>query len=105
MTGGLRTSLAPTSNPEAPGYQDTQSQATLLFRDLDLSYDIEEWEILSITPDSARIRVVQVTRKIAGSQPFLDNRLEAIHRLRKNSAGEWKIYASEINQDNIEYLD
>ena len=93
-----------TLHPDSPVYSDTQSQMAIAFREFDLAYEIEQWEIISINSESARVSVVQVTRKVAGSQPFSDNRIEGIHTLRKNSEGEWKIYSSEFNMDTIEFL-
>jgi hypothetical protein len=94
-----------TLHPEAPGVNDTKAQMAVIFREFDLAYDIEEWEILSINDRSAQVRVVQVTRKLAGSQPFRDNRMEAVHNLRKDNTGEWKIYTSALDESSIEYLD
>jgi hypothetical protein len=94
-----------TLDPESPVYNETQTQMPFLFGELDLTYDIEAWEILSIDRETARIRVVQVTRKIESSEPFRDNRLEVIHSLRKNGEGEWKIYASDFIEGSLEYLD
>jgi hypothetical protein len=93
-----------TLHPDAPGYDDTQSQMDLMFREFDLAYTIEEWEIVSIDQNSARVRVIQTTRKVAGDQPFRDNRMEAIHILRKDSEGAWKIYATEFDPDDLMFL-
>ena len=93
-----------TLHPDAPGYSETQSQMELMFRAFDLAYTIEEWEIVSIDQNSARVRVVQTTRKLAGDQPFRDNRLEAVHILRKDSEGAWKIYATEIDPNELIFL-
>ncbi len=93
-----------TLHPDAPGLDETQAQMAMLFQDFDLAYNIEEWEIQSINSQSARVRVVQTTVKIAGPDPFRDNRLEAVHTLRKDSTGAWKIFSTELREDSIEYL-
>ena len=94
-----------TLHPESPVYGETESQMGMLFQAYDLNHSIEQWEILSINSQSARVRVVQSTRKVAGADPFRDNRLEAIHTLRKDSEGQWKLYTTEVNQSSLEYLD
>ncbi len=94
-----------TLHPESPVYAETESQMAMLFQAVDLNHSIEQWEILSINSQSARVRVVQTTRKVAGADPFRDNRLEAIHTLRKDSEGQWKLYTTEANQSSLEYLD
>ena len=57
----------------------------------------------SISDDTAKIRVVQVTRTKQPDSDFCDNRLEAVHTLKLSADGNWKIYASDF--DNIEYLE
>ncbi len=94
-----------TLHPDSPVYAETESQMAFLFREYDLVYNIEEWEILSINSDSARVRVLQTTVKVAGPDPFRDNRLEAIHTLRKDADGAWKLYTTEIRADSLEYLE
>lgn len=94
-----------TLHPESPVYRDTETQMAFLFREYDLIYNIEEWEILSINAESARVRVVQTTQKAAGAEPFRDNRLEVIHTLRKDTSGAWKLYATEAREDSLEYLE
>jgi hypothetical protein len=94
-----------TLHPASPVYSETQTQMAVMFREFDLAYDVEQWELISINSEEARVRVVQATRKLAGAQPFRDNRLEVIHTLRKDSEGEWKLYYSELTEGSLEYLD
>jgi hypothetical protein len=94
-----------TIHPDSPVYSETEPQMAMLFREYDLAYSIEEWEIISINSQSARVRVVQTTRRVSGAEPFRDNLVEAIHTLRKDAEGEWKIYSTEIREDSLEFLD
>lgn len=94
-----------TLHPESPVYAETEAQMKILFSEYDLAYNIEEWEIQSINSQSAKVRVVQTTRKITGADPFRDNRLEAVHTLRKDSEGAWKIYSTQIRESSLEYLE
>jgi hypothetical protein len=94
-----------TLHPDSPVYSETKTQMASLFQEYDLAYDIEEWEILSINAQTARVRVVQTTTKISGADPFRSNRLEAVHSLRKNSEGEWKLYSTEIRESSLEFLE
>jgi hypothetical protein len=94
-----------TVHPASPVYSETEAQMAALFQEFDLTYTIEEWEILSVDTQSARVRVVQTTMKLAGANPFRDNRLEAVHTLRKNSEGEWKLYSTEIRESSLEFLE
>jgi hypothetical protein len=91
-----------TIHEDAPGRADTMSMTQMIFDEFSLSYDIVESELQSIDTNTAKVRVIQVTRKISGEQPFRDNRLEAIHTLRRSKDGNWKIYGSEVK--NVEYL-
>jgi hypothetical protein len=94
-----------TIHPGEPSNSDTQVQMAVIFREFDLAYNIEEWEILSMNTHSVQGRVVQVTRKLSGSQSFSNNRIEALHHLRQDSTGAWKIYTSTLNEDSIEFFD
>ena len=88
---------------DAPGRGTTEEAMRLAMSDFNLSYEIETWEVLSIEGDTARIRVVQVTRTKGPDPNFRDNRLEAVHILKISEDGNWKIYNSEFG--DIEYLE
>jgi hypothetical protein len=55
-----------------------------MFRRFDLSFAIVEWGIIEIDSWEAKIRVVQITRKIAGDEPFRDSKLDSVRVLKKN---------------------
>ncbi len=91
-----------TLHENSPGRSTTRDLMQTAFDDFDLSYEIVASEIVSISGDSAQVSVVQITRKKGGSLPFRNNRLTAIHNLRRDAEGRWKIYSSDIS--DVEYL-
>lgn len=91
-----------TIHEESPGRTDTQSAMQKVFGEANLTYQLIFYEIISITPDSADIRVTQDMRKVSGDLPFRDQRLTALHSLRKTDDGKWKIYYSEV--EDVQYL-
>lgn len=91
-----------TLHEDSPARGTTRELMQTAFDDYNLSYDLVESEIVSISADSARVRVVQITRKRSGNLPFRDNRLTAIHTLRRGADGSWKIFSSDFS--DIEYL-
>jgi ABC-type glycerol-3-phosphate transport system substrate-binding protein len=91
LSGYMRTIHA-----DSPARVDTQNAMKMIFREFTLSYQLVDYEIISISNNSADIRVTQDTLKVAGELPFRDNRLTAIHTLKKSDDGKWKIYHSEM---------
>jgi ketosteroid isomerase-like protein len=94
-----------TIHDEAPGRDEMWQTHQDIFANFNIQYVILESEILSIDSNTARVRVVQVTRKLSGDLPFRDNQAEAIHTLKKSADGEWKLWASEIVDGSVKYLD
>jgi len=78
----------------------TKETLEKLFKDYDLRYLIESVEILSVSSDEAKVKVVQITTKLNGPA-FKDNKVTAINYLKKIS-GKWKIYKTDLM--NVEYL-
>lgn len=91
-----------TIHDDAPGRAETLSAMQLAFKEFNLSYSLAAVQILSITQDTADIRVTLDTRKIAGDLPYNDNRLTAVHTLKKTDDGKWKIYSS--NFEDVQFL-
>jgi ABC-type glycerol-3-phosphate transport system substrate-binding protein len=85
-----------TIHDDSPARTDTQNAMKMIFREFNLSYQLVDYEIISISNNSADIRVTQDTLKVAGELPFRDNRLTAVHTLKKAADGKWKIYNSEM---------
>ncbi len=88
---------------DSPARGTTEDAMSIAMANFDLSYEILEWEVLSIDGDTARIRVVQITRTKRPNANFRDNKLEAIHTLKISEDGNWKIYSSDMG--DIEYLE
>jgi hypothetical protein len=91
-----------TIHNDSPARADTHTAMQKIFLDFNLSYYLVHYEIVSISVESADIRVTQDTRKVSGDLPFRDNRLTAVHTLRKTDDGKWKIYYSEM--EDVQYL-
>jgi murein L,D-transpeptidase YcbB/YkuD len=88
-------------HPEHEGYLSTQAAARQLFGQYELSTTLEMAEPVVISEGQAKVKFVQVTKKINGPE-FRDNRVTGIHTLRKDN-GLWKIYSTESSE--VIYLD
>ncbi len=88
---------------DAPSRGSTEDAMNLAMSGFDLTYEIIDWEVLSIEGDTARVRVVQITRTKGPNSDFRDNKLEAIHTLKISEDGNWKIYSSSMGE--IDYLE
>ena len=91
-----------TIHDDSPGRAETLSAMQLAFKEFNLSYSLVNYQILSITQDTADIRVIMDTRKIAGDLPFNDNRVTAVHTLKKTAEGKWKIYSSDF--EDVQFI-
>ncbi len=89
-----------TIHPDSPIYENTAKLVQEIFNQFDLKYEIESLEILEETEQEAKVRFVQLTRKVAGND-FTDNRLTGIHTLKKDG-NSWKIFST-VSED-MEYL-
>ncbi len=78
----------------------TVSSAEWTFDTYDLSYELEDVEVTSLTSTEAEVSLKQTTTKISGPD-FNDNTVTVVHSLHKVD-GEWVIYASEMV--DVEYL-
>lgn len=81
-----------TLHPESPQYASMRDTLGPVFETFDLDYEIESIEVVEKSDIEAKLRVVQVTRKVAGPE-LSDARVTAIHTLRKTDGG-WKLYDS-----------
>jgi ketosteroid isomerase-like protein len=91
-----------TIHDDSPAKADTHTAMQKIFSDFNLAYYLVQYEIISISVESADIRVTQDTRKVSGDLPFRDNRLTAVHTLRRTADGKWKIYYSEM--EDVQFL-
>ena len=90
-----------TIHPESPLYATTEDLLRQINQTYDLSYEVSDLEVLSLSSGEARVAFTLTTRLIDGLA-FRDNRVTGVFILRRDN-GQWKIYGQEI--ENIEYLD
>jgi len=90
-----------TLDPEDPLFEQTKKITASGFKNYEFRYALEDVALESMSDDEARVRFVQVTKKVSGPA-FRDNRVEGVHTLRKRN-GEWKMFHTETTK--IEYLD
>jgi hypothetical protein len=89
-----------TIHPESPEYSNTERLVQEIFDRFDLSYNIEQLEVLESNNDKARVKFIQLTTKVAGAE-FANNRMTGVHTIIKDG-DSWKIYSTQ--SENIEYL-
>ncbi|PHX55705.1 hypothetical protein CP500_009425 [Tychonema bourrellyi FEM_GT703] len=89
-----------TIDPGYRGFEVTKNIQLQIFSQYDLKYVINQFDVISLSSNTAVIRVDQTTTKIRGPQ-FRNNRLVLIHNLNKSN-GQWKMFSSEVQK--IEYL-
>jgi ketosteroid isomerase-like protein len=81
-----------TIHPESPQLAPMRNIMGQVFAEFDLDYEIESIEVVEKSDIEAKLKVVQVTRKVEGPE-LSDTRVTAIHTLRKTDGG-WKLYDS-----------
>lgn len=89
-----------TIDPRSPGFEVTKNIQLQAFSQYDLKYVMNQFDVISLSSNTAVIRVDQTTTKIRGPQ-FRNNRLVSIHNLKKSN-GQWKMFSSQIQK--VEYL-
>lgn len=97
--------LALPENESDPTRKEVGLQVAQLFRMYTLDYRLEKARIIKIDGDDAQVEVVLVTRlivKLDSAPPYRDNRVSAIHALKK-IGGRWKFAALKIQK--VEFLD
>ncbi len=90
-----------TIHPDSPAYEETRQTMEYLFDTYDLSYDLKDIDVIEITDQMVKVRIVQITKKVSGPE-FEDNELTAVHTLKKYNDG-WRFWSTDI--EKIEYLD
>lgn len=91
-----------TIHPDSPIREGTRRMTTVITRSYDLDYELNEVEVLDVGAKEAKVHFVQTTKKISGPQ-FRDNRITGVHTLRKDKAGNWKLWNTK--PQNNEFLD
>ncbi|MBW4613753.1 MAG: hypothetical protein KME21_10825 [Desmonostoc vinosum HA7617-LM4] len=81
-------------------YEQTRQLTQKLFDTYDLKYEINNFEVIEVSQNSAKVRITQTTKKVSGPA-FRDNILVAINTLNK-SDGKWKVLSTEV--ESVKYL-
>jgi hypothetical protein len=89
-----------TIDPSSPGFELTRNVTAKVFYSIDLKYVMNKFNVVSISNNTAIVRVDQTTTKIRGPQ-FRNNRLLLLHNFKKSNE-KWKMFSSEV--EKIEYL-
>ncbi|MFP4445954.1 MAG: hypothetical protein ACLFPD_06870 [Desulfosudaceae bacterium] len=91
-----------TLDPDSPGYEKMKLICPKIFEIYDLEHEVEKIEVLDISDQEARVRTVQVARRISGPDSYRHNRSTTVHTLKKKD-GAWKL--TETEQESMEYLE
>jgi hypothetical protein len=90
-----------TIDPQSPVYATTRQLMVQILASYDLKYTLESMDMIDKTDTTAKVRVVQTTKKVKGPA-FRDNRIRMVDNLNKTSKG-WLIYSTDI--EDIYYFD
>lgn len=82
-----------TIDPSSPLAVSTAQTMKFLFEMYDLEYEVEQLNVVDATDTEAYVYTVQTVRKIDGPD-FTDSRSKAVHYLKKQADGSWKLYSS-----------
>lgn len=85
-----------TFHPDAPGREELESMMQTIFDIYDLSFELNEMEVMEVSADEAQVMLSITTVKLQGPD-FTDNITVTINTLRKQN-GEWKFYAGNIQR-------
>lgn len=93
--------------PDSPARVMVQAALPMLqqvWANFDLDVETEEITVLEQTEDTAKVRIVTLTTKVAGEGPFRNNRVTAVETYKRYQ-GEWKLYDADASALQIDYLD
>jgi len=82
-----------TIHKDCPQRKSTIQGMEYIFKNYDMTYNLEKVEVLEITGDEAKVYYEQTTRAAKGQQ-FQPMRSKGIHILKKEN-GKWKIFKTE----------
>lgn len=80
-----------TIHPDSPAYEGTKAMVGVMFKSVDLKYELSDLRLESATPEEMKVGFKQKTTKTGGTGQFTDNIVEGIHTLRLDK-GTWKIF-------------
>lgn len=82
-----------TIHSQSPEFEKTREQTAAIFEQFQLKLELESAKVVRETPDGIEVAFVQVTRKIAGPEGFVDNRVQGTHLLKRDGS-TWKIWST-----------
>ena len=94
--GDLNGVLA-TTHPTNEAYVWTPDVVKAIVEKYKLAFELEELRIAQVTAEGIQVHFVQVTKRIEGSDDYLDNRAEGIHVLKRDGKA-WKIWFTRVLQ-------
>jgi hypothetical protein len=97
MQSGNVEEVLKTVHPQSPGYAQTRQVLEDLFKRFQLSCELEELTVESVSREGVRAGFVQVTDKVSGDDGFQKNRLRGTHMLKKDGA-TWKLWQTEVGE-------
>ena len=80
-----------TIHPDSPAYEGTKAMVEIMFKSVDLKYELSDLRLESATPEEIKVSFRQKTTKTGGTGQCLDNIVEGIHTLRQDGK-TWKIF-------------
>ncbi|MEG3849797.1 hypothetical protein QT971_20870 [Microcoleus sp. herbarium19] len=89
-----------TIDSNSPVFKPTRELTAQVFSNSDLKYVMNEFDVVNISSNTAKVRVVQTTTKIRAPQ-FRNNRMVLIHNFKKLN-GTWKMFSTEV--EKVEFL-
>jgi hypothetical protein len=89
-----------TIDPSSPAFEPTKNVVAPAFARGGLKYVMNQFEVVSISGNTALVRVDQTTTKIQDF-PFRNNRMVFLHKFTKSN-GSWKMFSTEV--EKVEFL-
>lgn len=80
-----------TIHPKAPSFASTREIVGEMFKALDLKCTLSDLQLVTASPEEARVSFTQKTEKTGGTGEFQNNIVKGVHILRPDE-GKWKIF-------------
>lgn len=80
-----------TIHPKAPSFGSTREIVGEMFKVLDLKCSLSDLNVVTASPEEARVGFTQKTEKTGGTGEFQNNIVKGVHILRPDE-GKWKIF-------------
>lgn len=80
-----------TIHSKAPSFASTREIVSEMFKMLDLKCTLSDLQVVTATPEEARVSFTQKTEKTGGEGDFQNNIVKGVHILRPDD-GKWKLF-------------